>query len=387
MSLRTRPLWALLGLVLGATVSAAPGDRPDPASPDRVAIAARLVTDGFWERAADVLAEVQQPPKGQEARFFTLQGMVALNLSRHEDAVGAFTSALEADAEPLVHVYLAQARVALGESSGQPEHYRSALSALDAAAEAGASLAGAWQLRSRAHRALGQDDPAYHALLQGRTRFPDHPGLLEDQLALLIELGLTREALDLGIEALPRLEASEDAWVALGDRLRRAGALHEARAWLEQARVRFDGSVRPRIALAGACLEAELPLCCGQVLAEAAAFDNAYASEAAECFRRAGDIDRALYLNSTVTDDEVKVRQRLGLLLEQGDFAPAAALDARLARLGLLDDEQVAYALAYAHAQDGSRARAEQLLRTLTDPALFQAATALREAMHQGETP
>ncbi len=359
-------------LWLSVALAAPRADGPDV---DRLAIASRLVQDGYWDRAAAVLAEVEAPKKSEEARFYTLKGMVALNLGQHGEAVDALQSAVAAGAEPLVHVYLAQARMGLG----QPAE---ALQALDRAGEAAAGLAGAWQLRARARRELGDPDAAYAALLAGRERFPDHRGLAEDQLGLLVDLGLTRQAVDLGTETLARIDAPEVAWVALGDRMRRAGALDDALAWLEEARLRFPESVDARVALGSACLEAELPLCCGEMLAEAAAFDIRYASEAAECFRRAGDLDRALYLNGTVADDVVKVRQRLGLLLERGAFDQAAALDPRLSRLGLLDEEeQVTYALAYAHFQNRSFARAEALLRTLSDPNLFRQATALREAM------
>ncbi|MBX2802655.1 MAG: hypothetical protein KTR31_33555 [Myxococcales bacterium] len=375
-----RRAWPFLGVpVLMCMAAVALGGPRKQEGPelDRVAIAARLVTDGHWDRAAAVLEEVDAPPKGDEMRFHSLTGLVALNLSQYQTALDAFDAALEEGAEPLVHVYRAQAHMGL-------EAYRDAITALDQAGEAGQGLAGSWQLRSRAHRSLGEHDDGYDALIDGRERFPEHPGLIEDQLALLIELGLTREVLDLGAELLPQIDASATTWVAIGDRIRRAGALQEALVWLEDTRLRFPESVDAKVALASACLEADLPLCCGEMLQEASVSDNRYASEAAECFRRAGHIDRALYLNGTVVDDVVKVRQRLGLMLENQNFTQAAALHARLSRLGVLrDEEQVAYALAYAHFQNGAYTRAEELLRGLRDPNLFRQATALREAMAQ----
>jgi len=353
-------------------------DDPDV---DHVAIASRLVADGLWDRAAAVLAEVDAPAADQAVRYHTLRGLVALQLGDHDAAIDAFDAAVATgEAEPLVHVYRAQALHGV-------QRPADALVALDRAGSAAEGLAGAWQLRARCHQELDDDDAAFTALEQGRARFADHPGLVEDTLLMLVRLGLTRAVLDDGIELLDRLGAREETWVAIGDRLRAHGALDEAMAWLEASRLRFPGSITSRVALASACLAAERPRCAGQMLQEAAAFDDTYASEAAECFRRAGDLDRALYLNGLVHDPPTKVRQRLGLLLEQGRFAQAAALAPRLERMGLLrQDQEIAYALAYAHMKSGHPDHAEALLKTITDPALFRQATALREAMATCET-
>lgn len=351
---------------------------------DHVGIASRLVADGLWDRAASVLDEVDEPAPAEAVRYHTLRGLVALQLADAPQALDAFDAVValaEPEAlDPLVHLYRAQALSSLDRPSD-------ALQALDLAGEAADALAGSWQLRARAAEATGDLDAAYAALLTGRERFPEHAGLAEDHLLLLVRLGLTRAALDEGLQTLARLDAAEATWVGIGDRLRSAGALDEAMAWLEETRLRFPSSVDARVGLASACLQAERPRCAGEALQEAAVFDPELAVEAAECFRRAGDLDRALYLNGLVEDPAAKVRQRLGLLLEQGRYDQAAGLDPRLRRIGLLEqDQELAYALAYAHLRSGHPERAEALLRTLTDPRLFQQATALRESMARCET-
>jgi hypothetical protein len=341
---------------------------------DRVAIASRLVADGLYDRAATVLDELSEPPEDDLLRYHTLRGLVALQLGDHAGALASFDAAVALEgAEPMLHVQRAQALHQLRRPAAT-------LQALDLAGEAAAGLPGAWQLRARAHRELSDEDAAWAALVAGRDAFPEHRGLAEDQLLQLVDLGLTRSALEVANE-LEALGSGVELWIAVGERLRRAGALADAMAFLEDARTRFPAAVEPRVALASACLDAERPHCAGSLLEEASAFDPTYASEAAECFRRAGEIDRALYLNGQVQDEQVKVRQRLGLLLEQERFDQAAALDPRLQRLGLLDDEELRYALAYAHFQTRGYDRAEELLTGLSTPHLFRQATGLREAM------
>jgi len=368
----------LLGLAVATcsrAVAAPRNDAPEEVELDRLAIASRLVADGLWERAATVLDELTEPPEDDLLRYHTLRGLVALQLGDPARALEAFDGAVATgEAEPVLHVQRAQALQQLDRPA-------EALDALDAAGEAAAGLPGAWQLRARLHRTLADDDAAWDALVAGRDRFPEHRGLAEDQLLQLVDLGLTRSALDLAQE-LDTLGAGVELWIAVGERLRRAGATDDAMAFLEDARARFPAAVEPRVALATACLDADRPRCAGTLLAEAAAFDNDFAAEAAECFRRAGAYDRALFLNGQVQDEPVKVRQRLGLLLELEQFDQAAALRERLQRLGLLEQEEdLRYALAYAHFRTRDFPAAEELLAGLSAPHLFRQAVGLRETI------
>ena len=82
-----------------------------------------------------------------------------------------------------------------------------------------------------------------------------------------------------------------------------------------------------------------------------------------------------------VGDQKAKTRQRLGILLQLGRVEQACSLEPRLSRLGLLKDDQVRYALAYAQFRCGDLEQAANRLRGITKPSLFQAATDLRKAI------
>lgn len=157
--------------------------------------------------------------------------------------------------------------------------------------------------------------------------------------------------------------------------------MYAAIATLEEARLRFPEHTDLSRQLAQAWLEAAHPLAAGLVLQAAAERDPSLRVEAAECFRRAGQPARARAQNEQVPDPVARARQRLGLLLEQGQYERAAALGPRLERLGLLKEDEVAYGLAYAHFRAGSPGPAEQALRHIDDPSVFRRATALREAL------
>jgi hypothetical protein len=105
--------------------------------------------------------------------------------------------------------------------------------------------------------------------------------------------------------------------------------------------------------------------------------------DAAELFRRGGRPVQALYLNAMVADQQAKIRQRLGLLIELERFEEATLLEPRLSRLGLLEEEAVIYALAYSLVQIGKYSRAEHYLKQIRDPELFRKATELRRVMER----
>ena len=86
-------------------------------------------------------------------------------------------------------------------------------------------------------------------------------------------------------------------------------------------------------------------------------------------------------LNGQISDQKVKLRQRLALLLELQRYEQAAAMDDDLRRTGLMDDEDIRYALAYAVFKVGDFDNAEIHLQKLTRPDLFRKAAELRRAI------
>jgi tetratricopeptide (TPR) repeat protein len=371
-----RALLALLLLLLLAPARGLAAEDVDP-----LGLAALMVQDGHWDRAAAVLAEVDPGDEGLDrARYYTLLGLVHQQQGDYRAAADAFNLATaEPGVDPLVHLYLAQALL----RTGQPE---GALDALDAAGPPAAELPAAAILRANAWRMLGDLEQAWLALEAGLERSPESRDLAWQQVLLLIELELYQEARERGTALLSSEQAGTERagpgeWLAIAESLRAAGQLETAAATLEEAALRFPAERDVLVQLARVYLEGGLPLAAGELLQRAAELDEALYVEAAECYREAGRFDRALYMNAMVPDPAEKTRQRLGLLIEHGDYDRAVALSSRLERLGLLADDQVAYGLAYAWFRVGAYDACEALLKRISDPQLFQHAGTLRQAI------
>ncbi len=151
--------------------------------------------------------------------------------------------------------------------------------------------------------------------------------------------------------------------------------------FLEQAQLSFPDSPDVKKVLAHVYIERDQMSVAADLLYQAALLDPALMAEAAELYRRSGQTYRALSLNSQLSNQPEKLRQRLALYLEMGRFEQAAAMELPLTRVGLLEDEDIRYAIAYALFKTGDFPAAEKQLAALNRPDLFRKAAELRRAI------
>lgn len=345
-------------------------------------VAARLLQDGHQARAGAVLTELARklrapkPPKGFDlARYHTLRGLVALKLGDAKLAVRELEAALSAgQKDENARLLLAQARFALRDYAGT----LAALSRCDALAR---RYAGIHLLRAQSHWRGGHKTKAWQALSAGLRFFPAARALLRQRVLLMIDLGLFRQATQAGLRLLQGRETKVDEQVAIAEALRRGKQHRRAILILEQALLRRPGELRLLRQLARSYLDDGKPRTAAGLMARAAEKEPALRVEAAELYRRAGQLAAALYQNSRVAAQPAKLRQRLGLLVELERFEEAAALAPRLSRLGLLKDQRIVYALAYACYKTRRYGEAERWLRRISEAKLFAQAVTLRRAM------
>lgn len=339
-------------------------------------LAALMLRDGNLDRA--IVALDQVPLDDEEIdlkRYYTLRGMAHLRRNEPELAVTALENAVATGtAESVVYVYLAQVYFQL-------ERYRDVLMTLDQAGPDLEKIASVYHMRAQCHWLLQEPGYALATLdLAGRL-FPEETGFLRRKVFFLIELGLYREAAEQGRVYLERSEGKREDYVALGNAMRAGGELDEAILLLETARLMYPGDVDVNKVLAHAYLDQGKTNTAAALIYEASLLEPALTGEASELYRRAGRPHRALMLNGQISDQQVKFRQRLALLLELQRFEQAAAMEDDLRRTGLIDDEDIRYALAYAVFKVGDFETAELHLQKLTRPDLFRKAAELRRAI------
>ncbi len=367
----------LLLLLALMSAPAAGGKLPQA---DYLKIAAVLARDGEFERAEAALLQVDPAQPGlDQVQFHTVAGTIALNRDRPEAAIEHFRAALAAGAtEPLLRLYLAQAL-------SLRERWHEAELALAEAGEALAGIASAHLLKAHAQWMSGRRQQAFDTLAAAASRFQGNRAFARRMIFYLIEAGLFVEAAERGAAYLAGGEATVEDHLAIGKALIAAGSPEQAIRLLEQARLKHPGEVQLTQALAQAYLKTGATRTAAELTAELAELDPRLLPEAAELMRRAGERLRALNLNARIEDPAKRLKQRVGLLLELRRYDQVTALEPALERAGLLAEEDLRYALAYAFFQAGDFSAAERHLSVITRPELFRRATELRRIMGECE--
>lgn len=382
----TRILVLLCALLLAVSMVAAQDNEPaaEDEDVDRLSLASLLIGDGNYDRARRVLSEIDPEEADLDVvRYHSLEGLVALNLDELPRAIDAFERAVAAAREraeevpEVVWLYLAQSHF------GQGNHAE-VIDALDRADEETTELPSVYLMKSQAHWELGELESAWQVLHAGRRQFPDRAGdFTRRQVYFLVDQGLYQEAAEIGQAFLEESESTSRDAVAIGNALREAGQYEKALHILETARLSDPGNVRVAKVLAHTWMARDQILPAANILREAAVYDPGLTSEAAELYKRSGWLMQALMLNSQVIDQEKKLKQRLAIFIELERFDQAAGMEEALVRNGLLGDENIRYALAYAYFKTGAYDRAERHLTQLTDDELFRKAAELRRAMEE----
>lgn len=366
-------LWLVLSPLSGAWAAeeASPPEGVDP-----LALAALMIKDGHFDRAEAVLFEVDENEKGvDKGRLYALRGLLFLRRGLFVEAREQLRKSSDSGfTDGSVHLYLAQAHYGVGE-------YARSLDALSNAGEAAAGAEGAYLLKAQCFWKLERREEAWAALGEGESRFTGDVQFERQRIFYLIDAGLYQEAGRRGRAYLASTDADAQEYVAIGEGLRQSRRYDEATLILEQARLRHPKNADVLAALARTYLDRDRLLSAARLFEQAAATDARKAAEAAELYRRKGRLEQALYLNAQLPDQPEKIRQRLGILVQAEQFEACSSLEPRLARLGLLNDDEIRYALAYCHYRSGDSARAEIVLKSIRRADLFQKANELRKAM------
>ncbi len=165
--------------------------------------------------------------------------------------------------------------------------------------------------------------------------------------------------------------------------LRKAKEIDRAISIAEIANMQYEKSAPITVLLAHLYLDKEQVQSAARLFDEASIEDRKYTKESAELFRRAKEYTLSLYKNSQMLDAKEKYKQKVAIYLEFGDYERVIATHDALERSGLLENEDMRYALAYAYYMVGDYPTCEAELKHLQRGDLFQKALELRKNMQK----
>lgn len=365
----------LLLCCLGWMTPAVADKQPEPEA-DFLTLAATLVKDGYNERALRTLQNIDLEQKDLDLmRYYTVLGLAQLGLQDLAGAKVSFHQAIElGQTEPVIFIYLAQAHYGL-------EEYRETIKAVERAGDNIKSYPVLLEMKAQSHWLLKQYDAAWRALQQGNHYFSADDRFIRRQAFYAIELELFQLGAEIGRSYLRKSSTRPEDYIAIGNALRLSRQFDEAAMILEGGRLKYPAHPVIAKVLAHTYLDQGLINTAAAIMEQAAAFDASFISEAAELYRRAGRWYRALALNERISDQSVKLKQRLAILLGLKRYEMIVGMETALQRAHLLDDQNIRYALAYAAFAIGNFDQARRHLDPIKQPDLFKRAIELRRLM------
>jgi len=385
---------------------------------DHLALASMMVYDGKYAKANEELALAKKSdPNLDLARYYTIKGVIAMRQERHKDAIAWLKKAVEAtkkkvylppkeeapkrkylfaigdapkkevstkktpsfNAEKIRREELNRLYSHLSQESYKVKDYASTIKYLDLQGERGRDQAAKYMLRADCYWKMGNKESAVSILTQGAQRFPDDTSLLKQKFYYFTELGLYQEAIKSAKAYMKRSKPSAKEYLALAQMLVAGGQREEAIKVLEEANMRFPKDATVKMLLGHLYMKRGMAFVPANLFEQGSYYQHKYVKEAAELYRRAGILSHALYLNSQISDKQAKLKQKIAIYVDRGEYEKIIGLIDALKRYKMLDDDAIRYAVAYAYYMAKDYDEAEKHLKKINDNELFSKATIIRK--------
>lgn len=348
---------------------------------DYVELAALMLSDGHVERANDALNMVDINSSDLDLpRYYMLKGLVYTKKSFYKGANENFYKSIElnedTNASKPLYLYIAQ-------NSFKLKDYKGCIAALDQVPELMVQNPKLFGLKAECYWRENDKDSAFAVLRDVNARFPEYWDAYKQRFYYLVSLHLYQAALVDARIYLKNAEPNETIMLNFINALRQSGQIDKAIVLAEQANLRYPASAKITVMLAHLYIDKDMIRAAAELFDEASIEDGKYTSESAEMYRRAQDYVMALLKNTQMLDTKEKYKQRVAIFLEYGDYERIIAARSAMERSGLLEDENMRYALAYAYYMGGEFDQAEAMLETITKPELFKKAIELRSKMEK----
>ncbi len=386
----------------------------EKSGPNHLELAAMMYYDGNYTKATNELKAVaRNAEEFDAARFYTISGLVAMKTKKYDKAAEYLQKAIEATkvkkfVDPYAqkqkarkHIFLRDFKKEQKRSGFDPEkirkqkleqlylflsrayyrqkNYQKAIEALDAAGEAAKKRPGLFLYKADCYWKMGNHAAAIDLLNEAITKFPDTKTLWKQKFYYLAKLQLYHPAAEVAKKVLRDGNTTAKEYITFAQVLLRGGEKHEATALLEEANLKYDNEAKIPLLLGNIYLREAMLHSSAQLLEKGAMIDRKYLRDAVEMYRRAKELPHARYLNALNSDPVSKLKAKVAILVSQGAFEKLAGLREDLARYGLLENDTIRYALAYAYYSIKEYALAEAQLKKITDNQLFAKATIIRK--------
>ena len=377
-------------------------------------LATMMYYDGNYTKATQELNEVDQASEDFDAsKFYSIKGLIAMKTKKYADAITNLNKAIEEtkvkvyedpyakkhkerrhiflrdykkekkrkafDPEKIRKQKLEQLYLFLSRAYYQEKNYAKAIKSLDLAGDAGKNRAGLYLYKADCYWKMGDKEMAIATLDKAIIKFPHSKSPAKQKFYYMAKLKLYHGAAKVAKTFLNDSNTSSKEYVTISQVFLRGGEKKEALKLLEYAKVRFPDEAKIPLLLGNIYLKEAMLHTPAHLFEQSSNIDNKYIKDAVEMYRRAKEIPHALYLNSKNENPTDQLKQKVAILVSDGEFEKLIALKSDLSRYGLLSDDTIRYALAYSYYMVKDYKNAEKNLKKITDNQLFSKATIIRK--------
>ena len=402
----------LLSLVLSISLNAKATNSEDMV--DHIGLATLMIYDARYKKAEDELSLVDKKSSQYDAaNYYTVVGVLNSKQSKTEEAIQAYKRAIEATktkifVAPKVYTkekYLfsigssntsvkkapafnadtkrdektEQLYMYLTQEYYKLKDYKNTVKSLESAGDKGKSRAGLYTLRAECYYKQELYSDAILALNSGMKRFPEDSGLLKQKFYYFADLKLYQAAIETSKVYMSKVGVSSKEYIALSQMLIGANEIQSAIKLLEESRLMFPKDAKIGVLLGHMYLKKDMKNTTAHLFEQSSYYDKKYLKDAVEMNRRAGNNLHALYLNTQNIDKLEKLKQKIAIYLNAGEYRKIIGLQKALKRYKMLDDDNLRYALAYSYYMAGDYINAETHMKYIQDSELFSKATVIRK--------
>lgn len=348
--------------------------------PDPLDVAATLLRDGYDERAKEVLAKVDvQSKRFDFVRYYTLMGILNHNRG-YADVSNIFIKEAITQGQENKSIYLYMAK-----NHWELKEYPEVIRILNEAGDAALENEQMFMMKAEAYKQMNDYPSAWAALDEGIARFPEYSKFYMQKFYYLIELGYYEHALDYAGDYLKRQEYTQKDYLAVAYALRSNGQYEKAAMLLEEAVLRHPGDEKLLELLGQVYIDQEKYLTASTVFDRASIQYPRFAHKAAALYLKANHPVRSLQLNRRINKQAEKFRQRLSIDIHLEDYEALVTKTAYLKRYGLLKDDDILYAVGYAHYRNGDYDEAVRYLKKIKNSELFARASSIFKIIEKCE--
>ncbi len=385
---------------------------------NHIALATLMIYDAKYDKARQELHLVDTNASSYDAaNYYTVLGVLNSKQNRTKEAIKAFKQAIQAtkikefkapkkekqkeflfsiasketntevsstyDAEAKKRAKSQQLYMYLTQEYYKLKDYKNTVSSLENAKEKGKSRAGLFTLKAECYYKMKEYSKAINALNEGIQHFKKNKKLLKQKFYYFADLGLYQAAIQTAQEYIKLFKGDAKEYVTLAQVLIGANEIESAIKLLEEAKLKFPKEPKLSVLLGHMYLKKDMKHIAASLFEKGSYYDKKYLKDAVEMHRRAGNNLHALYLNAQNIDKVEKLKQKIAIYLNAGEYRKIIGLSKALKRYKMLDDDNLRYALAYAYYMAQDYKKAENELKFISDSELFNKATLIRKNIEQ----